>query len=125
MENLSALYEELCRLLAPYEKRGALVKRTRGDGKMELISHKEVEIGGRKRKDLSFVSLEIQKNFVGFYYMPVYMNPVIRARLKPDLLRCLKGKACFHIKKHDPQLFAEISEALEMGYACFEKFGWV
>jgi hypothetical protein len=57
--------------------------------------------------------------------MPVYMNPVVRRQLAPELLRCLKGKACFHIKKTDPQLLRQIKEALEIGYESYKELGWV
>jgi hypothetical protein len=80
---------------------------------------------GRKREELWFASALIQKGYVGFYYMPVYMNEAVRSQLKPELLKCLKGKACFHIKKNDPLLFDQIGEALEIGYACYKKKGWI
>jgi hypothetical protein len=90
-----------------------------------LISEKEVVIAGRKREDLWFASALIQKGYVGFYYMPVYMNEPIRRLLKPELLKCLKGKACFHIKKNDPLLFDQIREALKIGYDAYKKSGWI
>jgi len=57
----------------------------------------------------------MQKGYVGFYYMPVYMNDVVRRKLDPDLLKCLRGKACFHIKKNDPVVFDQIEKALLIG----------
>src|SRR5579872_530875 len=75
------------------------------DGQIALLSEKPVVIEGRKKDQLWLASALIQKGYVGFYYMPVYMSDVIRSKLGADLLKCLKGKACFHIKKDDPVLF--------------------
>jgi hypothetical protein len=122
--DLAQLFEELSRLLAPYEK-GCLEKHGGSGGKLALITNKEVVIDGRKRENLWFVSLLVQKGYVGFYYMPVYMNPLVRAKLKPELLKCLKGKACFHIRKKDPLILRQIEEALVIGYDAYKKFGWV
>jgi hypothetical protein len=44
---------------------------------------------------------------------------------KTELLKCLKGKACFHIKKEDPQIMDQIKDALKEGYRLYEEKGWV
>jgi hypothetical protein len=121
---LAELFQELSRLLEPYAK-GSLEKHGGSGGKLALISNKEVEIGGRKRENLWFVSLLVQKGYVGFYFMPVYMNPAVRIKIKPELLKCLKGKACFHIKKRDPLIFEQIREALEIGHKAYKDLGWI
>jgi len=63
-------------------------------GQYHLISSKEVEIAGRKRNDIYFASLLVQKGYIGFYYIPIYANPEIKRDLKPEL-KCLKGKILF------------------------------
>jgi len=121
---LVLLFDALKRLIIPYEK-GHLRLKGGEEGQIALISDKPVVIGGRKKEEIWFVSALIQKGFVGFYYMPVYMDPRVRSQLKPELLKCLKGKACFHLKKQDPLLFGQIQEALEIGYARFAENGWI
>ncbi len=75
--------------------------------------------------DVYFVGLMVQKGYVGFYFMPVYANPGLKSELHPQLLKCLKGKSCFHIKKNDPELMEQVKQALEIGYEDFKKKGWV
>jgi len=121
---LVPIFEAIKKLLAPYEK-GHLRMWDEKGGQVVLISDKEVVIAGRKREQLWFASALVQKGYVGFYYMPVYMNEPVRRLLPPDLLKCLKGKACFHIKKNDPLLLGQIGEALKIGYDDYKKKGWI
>ena len=60
-----------------------------------------------------------------FYFMPVYADPSLKSQLHPQLVKCLKGKSCFHIKKNDPELMEQVKEALKVGYESFKKKGWV
>ena len=91
----------------------------------DLWSIKDLVIEGRKRKEIFFAGLIIQKGYVGFYFMPVYAEPEIWLLFKPELLRLLKGKSCFHIKKLTPELLQQIAEALDQGYRLYQARGWV
>jgi hypothetical protein len=57
--------------------------------------------------------------------MPVYMSDVVRRKLDAELLKCLKGKACFHIKKNDPALFDQVEKALRIGVDAYKAKGWI
>ena len=94
-------------------------------GTYDLWSFKDVEIAGRKRKEIYFAGLIIQKGYVGFYFMPVYGDPEIKRVFQPELLKLLKGKSCFHIKKLDETLLAQIKKALEIGFRSYQEQGWV
>ena len=85
----------------------------------DLYSVKDVEIQGRKRKEVWFAGIIIQKAYVGFYYMPVYAEPERKATFKPELLKLLKGKSCFHIRKLDNELLSQIEQALADGFEMF------
>lgn len=95
------------------------------DSKYDLWSRKTVIIAGRKRKEVYFAGLIIQSNYVGFYYMPVYMKTEMKQIFKPELLGLLKGKSCFHIKKLDAALEAQIKDALRKGYRLYKRRGWI
>jgi hypothetical protein len=120
---LVEIFEAIKALMKPYEK-GTLKAFGEKNGMYHLVSFKPVEIAGRKRKEIYFVSIMVQKGFVGFYYMPVYMNPHPEKLVQPELLKCLKGKACFHIKKNDPVIIKQIEQALETGYKFYTERGW-
>lgn len=44
---------------------------------------------------------------------------------EPDLLKLLKGKSCFHIKKIDDKLIKQMKKALDIGYNLYNKRGWI
>jgi len=55
----------------------------------------------------------------------VYGVPSTKKLLKPELLKCLKGKACFYIKKFDKEIFSQMREALAIGYKEWRQRGWI
>ena len=95
------------------------------DSKYDLWSFKDVEIAGRKRKEIYFAGLIIQSNYVGLYYMPIYVDTKLENVFEPELLSLLKGKSCFHIKKLDTNLERQITKALNLGYKLYKNRGWV
>jgi len=121
---LIPIFDEIKKLLVPYEK-GTMKLLGGSGGQVVLISKKPVEILGRRRDELWFASALIQKAYVGFYFMPVYADTTVKDLIKPELLDCLKGKSCFHIKKYDKRIFSQIKDALNMGYSLWHKRGWL
>ena len=123
MENLDDIFRQLKELLLVY--RPPFVSKTDNERSLDLWSIKEVVIEGRKRKEVYFAALIIQKSYVGFYYMPVYAGPEVKRFFKPELLSRLKGKSCFHIHKLDETLLEQIKDALAMGFKQYQDRGWV
>ena len=122
-KDLLKIYARLKRLMKKYEK--PLVPKFDLDSKYDLWSIKDVEIAGRKRKEVYFAGLIIQSTYVGFYFMPVYTDTKLKGVFKPELLKMLKGKSCFHVKALDGKLEKQIAGALAKGYALYKKRGWV
>lgn len=121
---LVPIFENIKQMMMPYEK-GSLKMIGGHGGMMCLISQEPAVIHGRKRDEVWFAGILVQKGYVGFYYMPVYASPEIKKVFKPELLKCLKGKSCFHIKKNDPVIMAQIKESLKVGYAMYKERGWL
>ena len=118
-----AVVDELIALLANYAPPFAL--RQDDKGGYHLWSEKDVVIDGRKRSEVFFASVIPQKGYVGFYYMPVYAEPEMKAMFAPELLSLLKGKSCFHIRQLDRALTKQIRDALASGYTMYRERGWV
>ena len=121
---LLPIFESLRKLMKPYAK-GTIKPRGDSGGQFHLWSDKEIEVQGRKMKEVYFAGLLVQKGYVGFYFMPVYAEPGMKKILAPELLKCLKGKSCFYIKKLDSQLEAQIKDALQKGYESYKEKSWV
>ena len=122
-EKLVDIYNQLKPLMRKYEN--PLLPKLDLDSKYDLWSFKDVVIDGRKRKEVFFASLVIQSSYVGFYYMPIYTDTTLTEVFSPELLKLLKGKSCFHIKKIDENLKTEIKKALDIGYKRYKKRGWI
>lgn len=120
---LTPIFEAIKKLLLPYKE--GTMKLISSPGQVVLISKKPVEILGRKKNELWFASALVQKGYVGFYYMPVYGDSRVKQLIKPELLKCLKGKSCFHIKRYDAEILSQIQDALGVGYTLWRKMGWL
>lgn len=122
-QQLLSVFNGLKAILKKYEP--SLTPKLDMESRYDLWSFKEVEISGRKKKEVSFAALIIQSNYVGFYFMPVYADTDMKEFFAPELLRLQKGKSCFHIRSLDAELIAQIEAALEKGYALYQERGWV
>ncbi len=119
--DLDLIFSSLKGLLEAY--RPPLVAKVEDDRRFELWSVKPLVIEGRKRSEVFFASAIIQKGYVGFYFMPVYSAPEMKDLFPPELLSLLKGKSCFHIKKLDKKLLAQVRKALKDGYQTLQDQG--
>ena len=120
---MSVIFDAIKKVLSDFAIGDYLVKSDR-PGCYEVYYGKTLKIRGREFPELGFVSLLVQKGYVGFYFFPVYMNAALKNKLSPELLKCLKGKTCFHIKKNDSALFSQIRAALDLGYDFYASQGW-
>ncbi len=118
------IFQTIRASLQPYTANGFTAK-VNSETNYELWSEKNVDIEGREKDAVFFASVRILKGHVGFYFMPVYVEEEIKAIFHPDLLKLLKGKSCFHIKKLDDVLMTQIDDALVAGFTLYKQKGWV
>ena len=123
MSDLQAIFDAIKPLLQAYQP--PLVPKRDEAGYFDLWSLKPVVIDGRKKKEVYFAGLIIQKSYVGFYFMPIYAETDLKTVFKPELLKLLKGKSCFHVKKLDAELLRQIAAALKIGFELYQERGWV
>jgi hypothetical protein len=62
------------------------------------------------KKELFFGAVQIKKNYVSFYLMPVYMYPDLLKNISPELKKHMQGKSCFNFKKIETPLFDELTQ---------------
>jgi hypothetical protein len=122
-EHLVPIFDAIVKMMKPYEKAHVRLKGGKG-GQVAVVSEKKYVVEGRERDELWFAASLVQKGYVGFYMMAAY-DKKVQEQLHPDLLRCLKGKTCFHIKKFDKEVSAQIAAALKTGYRHFKDLGWM
>ena len=115
------LTDQLEVVSSPFTER-TTIKPKRG---YHLWTDKEVEILGRTYSELYFAGIIEQKNFVSLHFMPIYMNPALKADIPPVLLALLKGKSCFHITNVTPELERAIRKTLKLGISCYKNLEWL
>ncbi|TKC09350.1 DUF1801 domain-containing protein [Pedobacter frigoris] len=118
------IFQTIRAVMQPYTVQG-FTNRINSESDYDLWSEKLVVIEGKKRNEVYFAAVMIKKGHVGFYYMPVYMESEMKDVFDPELLKLLKGKSCFHIKKLDDALLMNIENALAAGFKLYKEKGWV
>lgn len=99
----------------------------RGKKAFQLTVPKPVAIPGSyggKPVDLQLAAAILQKDYVGFYLMCIYMSDGAKKKISPALLKLLRGKTCFHIKALDDGLRKDIDAALQAGIKGYRERGW-
>lgn len=127
--SLETIYDSLHQLLSRYAppckaKSGAV----RGKKDLHLTIPKAVVVPGAyqgKPVEVDLASLILQKDYVGFYFMPIYIEPALKNKLSPSLTKLLQGKTCFHVKKLDDDLLQHIESALQVGMKDYKRRGWL
>jgi hypothetical protein len=123
---LSEMYDELERLLLKFAQHFTVRSgRVQDKRDCHLVSVRDVVISERKYAEVSFASVIQQKDYIGFYFMPVYTVPELREKLPATLLRMLKGKACFHVKDLTADIRNAIEEALSIGVHAYQENDWL
>lgn len=122
-DDLNEIFEGIKKELEKFSP--PLVERKGGGKKKQfhLWSEKEIEIAGRKRKGVYFAGMIIQKNYVGFYYMPVYTDREAEKFFPEELYELKKGKSCFYIKEMGFE--KHIRKVLRDGFELYKKRVWI
>ena len=131
MEKLDKIYLEIKKIL---EKNSGsfLVKNKYFDSKAKLekpqyhlYGSKEVSLFGKKPQKTYMAGIIQQKNYVSFYFSPIYSHPDSFSNISPELKKYLKGKSCFNINTTSPNLLNELEILLKNGIKKYKQLGWV
>ena len=97
------------------------------EGVYELMGNKPVPYGYKKEMvpGMYFSSVVTRKDSIDFYFFPLYMNFDAFKESAPALLKCLKGKTCFHFKKEEQVNEKELAALLKKGVQVWKKMGYM
>lgn len=104
-----AAFEQLRAILKPYASKLTLKADTPNAYSLDG------PYSAKWKKVLFFAAVQIKKNYVSYYLMPVYIYPQLLMNISPELKRRMQGKSCFNFKKVEPKLFAELKELTRAG----------
>jgi hypothetical protein len=109
------VFEHLKKMLSPFEKKLTLKADTADSYYLEGPYNE------KWKKEIFFGSIQIKKNYVSFYLMPVYMYPDLLDDISPALKKHMQGKSCFNFKKVEPELFNELTNLTKKSFERFNK----
>lgn len=68
-----------------------------------------------------FGSVQIKKNYVSYYLMPVYVFPELLKGISPELKKRMQGKSCFNFTAVDEKIFSELAQLTKKGFNKFKQ----
>ena len=119
MKDLNAVYQELKAILQPYAEQ----LDTKVDTDSELyVDTRHIQ---KNKKPLFFGAVQIKKNYVSYYLMPVYVDPGLLEGVSDKLKKRMQGKSCFNFTDIDQALFNELAQLTQAAFHSYEQQGWV
>jgi len=116
---LPDVFTQLRNIMLPYAGRLVCVSDT-GD---ELsLNTRHIQ---KNKQPLWFGGVKIQKHYVSYYLMPVYINLALLKTTSPALKKRMQGKSCFNFSSLDEALFAELARLTEAGFRDYQEQGYV
>ena len=112
-----SVFQELKNLLQPYREQLSLQADTPGYYSLETVSP------SFRGRPLFFGSVQIKKNYVSFYLMPVYVFPDLLTDLPAGLLKRMQGKSCFNFRRLDEIPLADLQDIIRLGYERYRQEG--
>ena len=109
------VFEQLKNILQPYAKNLTITADTSDSYSLDG------PYSEKWKKVIFFGAAQVQKNYVSFYLMPVYMYPELLKEVSPELKKHMQGKSCFNFKKVEPELFRELKDLTGKGVEKFRQ----
>ncbi len=79
----------------------------------------------KNKQPLFFGAVQIKKNYVSYYLMPVYSCPGLDQTISADLRKHMQGKSCFNFKDVNPALFEELDQLTRRGFERYREEQYV
>ena len=119
----NAIFAELKSILV--KQAGSLEVRKDTTDMYELYGKKSVETNGKTVDGMFFAAAAMRKGGVSLYFFPIYTHPKELGALPVELKKCMNGKSCFKIKKHDKKLYTQVRALVKKGRSQYRKLGWI
>ncbi len=113
-----AVFHDLKNILLSYAKKLVLKNDEAND------FHVDTKFILKNKKPMYFGSVKINKNYVSFHLMPVYIFSTLIKDISPELKRRMQGQSCFNFKSIDIALFKELTELAKNGYIQYKDSGY-
>lgn len=93
----------------------------------EIIGNTPVPYGSTKKivPGMYFASAVAHNDMVSFHFMPIYYHQKDFVDVAPNLLKNLKGKACFNFRKVEHIDEKELDAMLKKGAQAWKQLGYM
>lgn len=113
------VYNQLKMIMSPYQNKLVLVE----DKKDSYYLDTNYIMANKK--PMFFGAIKINKAYVSYHLMPVYLYPELLSQLSPELKKRMQGKSCFNFKTTDKMLFAELKKLTKRGFNKYKQAGFL
>jgi len=79
----------------------------------------------KNKKPLFFAAVKINKFYVSYHLMPVYVFPELCRDISTDLKKRMQGKSCFNVKCKDDEIFDALMRLTRSGYQRYVDAGYI
>ena len=79
----------------------------------------------KNKKPLFFGAVNINKSYISFHLMPVYVNPSLLDSMSDQLRKRMQGKSCFNFKTFDEELMRELQLLADAGFQFYVNEGYI
>jgi hypothetical protein len=130
MENLNEIFKKLKQILINisddfFQSDQYIGSQAKPKPGYHLYGNNEVSLFGKKPQKTYIAGVIQQKNYVSFYFSPIYSHPNEFKDITPTLKKTLKGKSCFNINKITPQILKELEKLLKRGIGIYKEIKWI
>lgn len=102
-------------LLEPYAGRPGFTH-TEAIDKYQLSSSTKTDRVGRP---LHVAGVQVNRSYVSYHLMPIYMNPALQKAVPPTLKKRMQGKSCFNFTSIDRELLRALKVLTAEAIASF------
>ena len=113
------VFQSLRSILLPYAEKLVIKNDEAND------FHVNTKFIMKNKSPLYFGSVKINKNYVSFHLMPIYIFPSLIKNMSPELKFHMHGKSCFNFKSIDIVLFKELTKLTKNGYTQYKESGYL
>lgn len=109
-DEFPAIFARLRSVLQPFAPNLRVTQDTQDSYALDAPASADFPMG------LFFGKVEVRKNYVSYYLMPVYIFPDLLDGVSDALRKRMQGKSCFNFTRHDDALAAELARLTRAGY---------
>lgn len=115
--NFNLCFSELKTILKKYEKYLSVI--------VDKQDNYSLNAGfdSKRKSNIYFGGVVINKNYVSYHLMPVYINPKLLNNISPELKKRMQGKSCFNFKKADNLPIKELSDLTKISFEFYKSNG--